>query len=92
MVLKQFQEPLTNIYSKTQKNTVSKLYSGVIMGLLLFIIIVLVTIVIELVLGTEGWIGTFTHDFRALGIVAGLILTLEIWGLLPRPTKEISKN
>ncbi len=92
MASKQFYEPLTNLYSKTQKNTVSKLYSGVIMGLLLFLVIVIVTIGIELLLGADDWIGTFTHDMRGLGIVAGLILTLEVWGLLPHPTNDVSED
>ena len=89
MASKQFYEPLTNLYARTQKNTVSKLFSGVIMGFLLFIAIVIVTIGIELVLGADDWIGTFTHDIRALGIVAGFVLTLEVWGLLPHPTNDV---
>ena len=92
MASKQFYEPLTNLYSKTQKNTASKLFSGIIMGLLLFLAIVIVTIGIELLLGADDWIGTFTHDMRRLGIVAGLILTLEVWGLIPHLTKDNNED
>jgi hypothetical protein len=91
MVLEQFNEPLTNLYSKTQQNSVTKLFSGIILGLLLFFAIVVFALGLELILDTSEWIQVFVHDLQALGIVAGFLLTLEVWGLIPHVTKDIKE-
>ena len=62
------------------------------MGLLLVIMVVVVTIGIEAVLGTNGWIGTFVHDIRGFSVIAGVLLALEVWGLIPHPTEDINED
>ena len=92
METKQFKEHLTNLYSKTQKNTPSKLFYGVTLGFHLYILVVLVTLGIEAIIGTNEWTGTFFQDIRALAIVAGVLLAFEVWGLIPHPKVDSNKD
>ncbi|MHA2166244.1 MAG: hypothetical protein ACXAC2_06345 [Candidatus Kariarchaeaceae archaeon] len=88
MELKQFKESLANLYSKTQQNNISKLFGGVIMGLLLIFAIAVFSLGLELVFGVNEWIQVFVHDLLGLGIIAGVLLALEVWGLIPHPIED----
>ena len=88
MSSKQFYEPLTDLYTRAQQNTLSKLISGVIMGLLLIFAITLVTIGLDIIFRDSTFWLTFNNDLRGLGIVAGVVLALEVWGLIPHQAED----
>ncbi|MHA1946802.1 MAG: hypothetical protein ACXAC6_03640 [Candidatus Hodarchaeales archaeon] len=88
MASKQFYQPLADLYSRTQQNNISKLFGGVIMSLLLIFAIILVSIGLEVIFGESTYWKTFFNDIRGFGIIAGVILALEVWGLIPRPIDD----
>ncbi len=92
MASKQFYEPLADLYSKTQQNTRLKLISGIIMGLLLILAIILATIGLEIIFSESTYWQIFINDIRGLSIVAGVVLALEVWGLIPHPIEDTTEE
>ena len=92
MELKQYKESLANLYSKTQQNNISKLFGGVIMGLLLIFAIIFVSILLEAIFGESNYWKTFFNDIRGLGLIAGILLALEVWGLIPHPIEDTTEE
>jgi hypothetical protein len=88
MASKQLYQPLADLYSRTQQNNISKLFGGIILGLLLIIGFILITIGMEIIFGENTWWGTFINDLRGLSVIAGIILALEVWGLIPHPIED----
>ncbi len=62
------------------------------MGLLLIFAIILVTIGLEVLFGENVWWGTFMNDLRGLGLIAGVLLALEVWGLIPHPIEDTTEE
>jgi hypothetical protein len=92
MASKQFYQPLADLYSRTQQSNTSKLFGGVIMGLLLIFAITVFAFGLELVFGVNEWIQVFVHDLIGLGIIAGVLLALEVWGLIPHPIEDTTEE
>ena len=92
MASKQYYQPLADLYSRTQQNNISKLFGGIIMGLLLIFAIIFVSILLEAIFGESNYWKTFFNDIRGLGIVAGVLLALEVWGLIPHPIEDTTEE
>ena len=58
---------------------------GLIVGSGIWISILIITIIIMLVSNENIWLKTLVNDLPGLGFILALIISLQIWGLLPQP-------
>ena len=62
------------------------------MGLLLIFAIIIITVGLDLIFSESAYWRTLNNDIRGLGVVAGVVLMLEVWGLIPHSAKETSDD
>lgn len=85
-------EPFSNFFksfsSYYQETTFRRLIVGLIAGLFLWFSFLAITIAIDiLTINTVFW-DTFVIDLPGIGGITALLLTLQIWGLLPQPKND----
>ncbi len=82
-------EPFSNFFksfsSYYQETTFRRLFVGLIVGIFLWFSFLAITIVIDILTLNTVWWDTFLIDLPGIGGIAALLLTLQIWGLLPQP-------
>ena len=61
MVSKELHSSISDLYEKTQENTLSKLISGTFLGLIIFLAIFVVTIVTDQVFTSWEWLLLFNR-------------------------------
>ena len=68
-----------------QKNLLRRLIVGLVVGSLLWLSIFLFSTLLYSFQNNDIWLGTFLHDLPLVGAILALLVSLQIWGLLPQP-------
>ncbi|MFX1508650.1 MAG: hypothetical protein ACFFDC_21415 [Promethearchaeota archaeon] len=83
---------LKEIYNKFwdfyQKTLTRRLLIGLYVGSMVWFIIFTVTNLLSIIGIDDIWLRTFLHDLPLMGAILALLVTLQIWGLLPQPTSS----
>jgi hypothetical protein len=75
-----------------QKTLLRRLIVGSIVGSLLWFSIFLFSNILYFFQNNDIWLGTFLHDLPLVGAILALLVSLQIWGLLPQPTNDNQEN
>ncbi|UCE14498.1 MAG: hypothetical protein JSV04_04800, partial [Candidatus Heimdallarchaeota archaeon] len=51
----------------------------------IWISILIMTVLITIISDENIWLKTFINDLPGLGLILALLISLQIWGLLPQP-------
>jgi hypothetical protein len=85
-------ESFSNLYKSFsnyyQETTIRRLIVGLILGILLWFSFLAFTIIIDILTVNTVWWDTFLIDLPGIGVIAALLLTFQIWGLLPQPAND----
>ncbi|MFX0123943.1 MAG: hypothetical protein ACFFAE_09915 [Candidatus Hodarchaeota archaeon] len=79
-------ESLNHFSNYYQKTLLRRLIVGLVVGSLLYLSIFILTNILILMQNDTVWWGTFLHDLPLVGAILALLVSLQIWGLLPQPT------
>jgi len=74
-----------------QKTLLRRLIVGIILGSFLWVTIFLISNVLNFI-QNDIWWEIFLHELPQVGAVLALIVTLQIWGLLPQPANEVDEQ
>jgi len=77
----------SNFSDYYQKTLLRRLIVGFILGSFLWISVFLLASLLN-VIQFDLWWEIFLHELPLLGAILALIVTLQIWGLLPQPANE----
>jgi hypothetical protein len=85
-------ERLTEIFNNFsdfyKKTLIRRLVSGFFVGSIVWFILFIISNLLSFVANDDVWMGTFLHDLPLVGAILALLITLQIWGLLPQPTSS----
>lgn len=71
-----------------QKTFVRRTIVGLIVGGFLWFCFYGITIIFDLFIEDNILLETFLKDLPFLGVIFALLVTMQIWGLLPQPTND----
>ncbi len=77
-------KPFEDYYRMSQRSPTNKLIFGLIAGLGVWFIGIILSILFNDIVSKNTFGETFFHDLPGLMLVIGFVLTLELWGLIPR--------
>ncbi|MHA2245935.1 MAG: hypothetical protein ACXADY_13315 [Candidatus Hodarchaeales archaeon] len=78
-------ENLTAYYKETPLRQV---VMGLLVGGLLWFCFFTLTIILDFLINDDVWWETFIKDLPWLGGIMALLVSLQIWGLLPQPSNN----
>lgn len=84
-------EYYSNFYDYYQKTLLRRLVVGFILGSFLWLSIFLLAKLLNII-QIDFWWEIFLHELPLLGAILALIVTLQIWGLLPQPANDEDKQ
>jgi hypothetical protein len=82
MLFKHFHQ-LSEFY---KVNLIRRLIIGVLSGGIISILFLGITFILELILWENAFNRTFLHDLPSIGLIIALIVSFEVFGLIPHPT------
>ncbi len=71
-----------------QKTLLRRLIVGSVVGSLFWFSIFLFSNILYFFQNDDIWLGTFQHDLPLVGAILALLVSLQIWGLLPQPVNN----
>ena len=80
--------PFDNFSEFYQKSLIRRLIIGLLIGSSLWFTIFLVSNLFYFMQIEDIWFETFLHDLPLVGAILALLVSLQIWGLLPQPTNS----
>ncbi|UCG01210.1 MAG: hypothetical protein JSW11_16530 [Candidatus Heimdallarchaeota archaeon] len=78
-------EYFSNFSDYYQKTLLRRLIVGLIIGSILWLSLFLLSNILAIILDNNIWWDTFLYDLPLVGAIIALIVTLQIWGILPQP-------
>ncbi|MFX1286726.1 MAG: hypothetical protein ACFFB5_24020 [Promethearchaeota archaeon] len=75
-----------------QQTLLKRFIVGIVAGLTLWFGIFITVIILDLVINDIIWWDTFLNDLPLIGAILALIVSLQIWGLLPQPASTDEQN
>lgn len=79
----------SQFYSASLKR---RAFIGIISGIIVYLIFILMTYIMELIIGDNAFNQSFLHDFPLIGLICSFIVSLEVFGLIPHPLSVINDN
>ncbi|MFX0013900.1 MAG: hypothetical protein ACFE98_04870 [Candidatus Hermodarchaeota archaeon] len=77
-----------NFISFYQKTLLRRTLVGIITGIFLWLFFFVLANFFNLLIDENTWWDTFLYDLPLLGTILALLVTFQIWGLLPQPTND----
>ncbi|MFX0184430.1 MAG: hypothetical protein ACFE95_15215 [Candidatus Hodarchaeota archaeon] len=68
-----------------KESLLRRFFIGIVMGGLLWGILLVFSILARPFFNNNIFFQTFLKDLPGIGLILGLLITLEIWGLIPHP-------
>jgi len=83
MISRRIPKPLVDYYEFTQRSLSSRIIFGLLTGLIVWLIGIFLAIILNPFVAKNTFGKTFLHDLPGFALVIGLVLLLELWGLIP---------
>ncbi len=84
----QYLHQFTDYYKKSLSR---RIIIGLICGFLVWGILLIFSLIMKQVF-RDIYFQTLFNDVPGIGFIFGFVLTLEIWGLIPRPSPDITED
>ncbi|MFX0171450.1 MAG: hypothetical protein ACFE9L_05975 [Candidatus Hodarchaeota archaeon] len=75
-----------------KESYIRRFFIGGILGGLLWGASFVLSLIIRQLLNTDTFLETLLNDIPGIGLILGLLITLEIWGLIPNPVLSSDKD
>ena len=95
VVLQQLKQVAADVNSFSNISFLHRFTVGLLIGIVIWLIGLLVSLILNPFVENNTFGTTFLHDLPAITLIFGLVIALDIWGLLPSPEeaeKEKEKN
>ncbi len=89
---KRIPQPFVDTYKLSQRSRTSRFISGLLVGLIVWITGVILAFLLNPFVGDNTFGKTFLHDLPGFTLVFGLVLLLELWGLIPHLEQSKSSS
>ncbi|MHA1978396.1 MAG: hypothetical protein ACW98I_15950 [Candidatus Hodarchaeales archaeon] len=84
MISKRVSKPFEDFYRLSQRSRSSRFIYGLLTGLLVWFAGIFIAFIFNPFVGNNTFFKTFLHDLPGFTLILGLVLLLELWGLIPR--------
>ncbi len=71
-----------------EKSLIKRIFVGLIVGGFLWFCIFGITLIFDLFINDAIWWETFLKDLPFLGFILAILVSMQIWGLLPQPMND----
>lgn len=85
VVLQRIFQSYDDFLNYSQQTLPRRTFFGILVGFILWFSSFILSLLLDLIIGNNTWGSTFLHDMPGFGLILALIVTLDFWGLLPRP-------
>ncbi|WP_455143605.1 hypothetical protein [Candidatus Hodarchaeum mangrovi] len=70
-----------------QESFTKRVFVGILLAISIFVYFFIVSIILSPIL-TSTWGETMLDDLPRIGLIIGLLIAFQIWGVLPQPPKK----
>jgi hypothetical protein len=83
---------VSEINSFSERSPLHRFLSGILIGSFIWVVGLVISLRLNPFVGNNTFGETFLHDLPGIALIFGLVITLEIWGLLPRPIEDTDEK
>jgi hypothetical protein len=83
---------VSEIQSFSERSPLHRFFAGILIGTFIWLIGLVISLGLNPFVGDNTFGETLLHDLPGIALIFGLVITLEIWGLLPRPIEDTDEK
>ena len=83
MMSKRISKSFEDLYKQSQRSRSSQIIYGLLAGLIVWLTGIVLALIINPFIGNNTFIKTFLNDLPGVSLVFGLVILLELWGIIP---------